>query len=312
MTDQLDAPLVVVNRWTRYGHDRAYVSSGEQQWGHRDLRTGDVVCGDPAHRAAVEAATEPLWRAARSTRYEPRHAEEPVTTGAGAAAPRTVPVTPLLPDHDLAGNRPGQGPREQARELRDAAPVRTVVERILGRRTDERAWRIGADAEEAVARRLDRLGPPWRVLHSVPVGERGSDIDHVVIGPGGVFTVNAKNHPDARVWVRGDAVTVNGRFQPYVRNSRYEATRAASMLTRRAGFDVQVRGVVAIMGMSGGFEVVDQPHDGSVAVVQRKRVADHLAAQPPVLDVAAIERIFAVARHAATWQPRHVGWSNAF
>ncbi|MDP9431276.1 MAG: NERD domain-containing protein [Actinomycetota bacterium] len=50
-------------------------------------------------------------------------------------------------------------------------------------KTDERAWRIGADGEKAVAARLAELGDRWRVLHAVPVGERGSDIDHVVIGP---------------------------------------------------------------------------------------------------------------------------------
>ncbi|MBO0901763.1 NERD domain-containing protein [Cellulomonas sp. zg-ZUI222] len=108
--------------------------------------------------------------------------------------------------------------------------------RVFDVRTEERAWRIGADGEEAVAAQITSLGPQWRVLHAVRVGQRDADIDHVVIGPAGVFTVNAKHHPHASVWVRGDTFMVNGRRVPYVRNSRHEAGRASRLLTEHAGF----------------------------------------------------------------------------
>jgi hypothetical protein len=91
--------------------------------------------------------------------------------------------------------------------------------------TDERAWRIGADGERKVADRLARLPQAWTVLHALPVGARGADIDHLVIGPGGVFTINTKHHPDARIWVGGDTFLVNGKRYPYVRNARHEAAR---------------------------------------------------------------------------------------
>ncbi len=60
--------------------------------------------------------------------------------------------------------------------------------------------------------------------------------------PGGVFTVNAKNHPDASVWVSGETFMVNGRRVPYVRNSRHEAQRATQLLTDAVGFPVFVTG----------------------------------------------------------------------
>lgn len=118
---------------------------------------------------------------------------------------------------------------------------------MLGVRTDERAWRIGADGEEKVAAQLAELSkkdPRWRALHAIPVGHRGSDIDHPFIGPGGIFTVNAKNHPGAKIWVGGNTFMVNGHRQPYIRNARYEADRAAKLLTAVCGFPVHVQGLI--------------------------------------------------------------------
>lgn len=231
---------LTLRRWTRYGHDRTYVQSSDgTRLGYRDNTTGTVVMEVEDRRADVLAALE------ESTPAAP--ALPPVTVL--ASPPPVVPVQYAPPKEpveprctDLAGRRPGQAVREQAVALRQAAPVRTLVARVLGVHTDERAYRIGADGEEAVAARLARLGPAWRVLHAVPVGRGDSDIGHVVIGPGGVFTVNAKHHPDANVWVGGNTFLVNGHRQPYVRNGRHEAQRASRLLTARTGFPVLVTG----------------------------------------------------------------------
>jgi hypothetical protein len=313
-TDHADlAPLIVVQRWKRYGHDRAYVKLGEQDLGYRDLKTGTVHCDRPELADTVSRATLALFdhvqSAAAAQAYVPRHGapqDTPPDEKPVPAPRRAEPAVELQPDRDLALNRPGQAVRQIATDLRDAAPVRSFIARMVGAKTDERAHRIGAEGEVEVARRLERLGPEWKVLHAVPVGDRGSDIDHVVIGPGGVFTVNAKNHPQANVWVAGDTVKVNGRNQPYVRNSRHEAGRAAKLLSAAAGFDVEVRAIVAIMGAHRGFTVKEQPRDGLVSVIARKQVDAHLRSMAAVLAVPSIERIYDVARHLSTWQPATV------
>lgn len=52
----------------------------------------------------------------------------------------------------------------------------------------------GAKGEEHVGALLDGLAHRgWRVLHDASLG-RG-DIDHIVIGPPGIFTVETKSHP---------------------------------------------------------------------------------------------------------------------
>ncbi len=53
----------------------------------------------------------------------------------------------------------------------------------------------GASGEEHVGSLLDSFcdGEAWSVLHDVSLG-RGN-VDHLVIGPGGLFTVETKSHP---------------------------------------------------------------------------------------------------------------------
>lgn len=104
-----------------------------------------------------------------------------------------------------------------------SVPRRSGVARVLGRSplsADSRPWYLGAIGELRVAERLAKLGPDWTVLHSVPIGERGSDIDHVVVGAAGVFTINTKLHEDARVWVGSKRLLVNGQKTDHLHNSR--------------------------------------------------------------------------------------------
>ncbi|MGH8963527.1 MAG: nuclease-related domain-containing protein [Jatrophihabitantaceae bacterium] len=152
-------------------------------------------------------------------------------------------------------------------------------------------------ARVEIARRLATLGAPWRVLHAVPIGDRA--VDHLVIGPAGVFTIDTKHHPGAKIVVRGDSVTVDGADQPYVATSRDQARQAAELLSARALFDVDVRALVAVFGAPGGFTVKAQAYDGVVNVLTRKEIVPHLWSSPEVLGAPSIERIYEVARELA-------------
>jgi hypothetical protein len=205
---------------------------------------------------------------------------------------------------DLAARRPGAQAREQANALRRAAPVRTFLARVLMVHTEERAWRIGADGEEKVGAQLDKLiqrDPRWRAVHAIEVGERGSDIDHLVIGPGGVYSLNAKHHPGAKVWVGGNTFMVNGHRQPYLRNSRHEAHRASKLLTAATGLPVTVTGVVVPIGAN---DVVIRQAPVDVAVIYRMGLVKWLQARPETLGPQAIEAVFEAARRSTTWRPR--------
>lgn len=205
---------------------------------------------------------------------------------------------------DLALHVPGQLAQAQAQIAREAAPARTFLGRLMRVHTDERAWRLGAAGEVHVAAQLDKLkrrDPRWRCLHAIPLGDNGADIDHLVIGPAGVFALNTKHHPNARIWVGGDVVMVNGVRQPYVRNSRREAARASRLLSSACGFSVVVKGLVVPVN-AADIRIKEAPSD--VRVVARRRLRRWLLRQPQRFDESTCAAIFEQARRSTTWRGR--------
>jgi hypothetical protein len=272
---------LVVKVWKRFGHDRSYVQTGSgQRVGYRDNITGEVVVEDESYRADMMRSL--------GLEYEPPAPAEPYAI-----------VIPQLA-RDLSGNTPGESARARAREERAAAPMRAILARVLGAHTDERAWRVGAKGEEVVGDELDKLRKHgWVVLHDVPVGARGANIDHVVIGPAGVFSVNAKYHWDVPVWVGKNTVKVNGHFQPYVQRSRHEAKRASRLLGLAVGHPVPTVGVVAIVSQFR--KVASQPPEGDVFVCGPREARERLAAMPALLPADEQTAIAQAARRSTTW-----------
>lgn len=297
---------VTVVRWKRFGHDRLYVNDDDgNRLGWADLNRHQVEVDRESDRELVEAAIRandawltPPGDPPTGLDHAPDGALGSTTSKAAEAGSVPTTATTEAAWVDLALNRPGQAAREQARHLRKEAPVRTLLCRLLGIHTDERAWRIGADGEQRVGRRLARLGDAWHVLHAVPVGTRGSDIDHIVIGPGGVFTINTKHHPDAQIWVGGETLMVNGTKVPYVRNARFEAERASRLLSAAAGVQVPVTGVIAVL--CERLTVRSAPHPG-VEVITANDLRRWIAAFGKSLSPEMVDRIYARARRSTTW-----------
>ena len=119
--------------------------------------------------------------------------------------------------------------------------------------------------------------------------------------PPWVFTLNAKNHPGAKIWIGGDTFMVNGQRQPYVRNSRFEARRAAKLRSAATGAPVVAVGVIVPVG-AADIRVKELPAD--VKVVNRTRLVGWLESMPPALPPERIDALFNAARRATTWQPR--------
>jgi hypothetical protein len=73
---------------------------------------------------------------------------------------------------------------------------------------DARNWQRGARGERRTARQLDRLSRHgWVIFHDLAVPGSRANVDHLVIGPAGVFLVDSKNWrgrlafaPDGTLW----------------------------------------------------------------------------------------------------------------
>jgi hypothetical protein len=142
-----------------------------------------------------------------------------------------------------------------------------------------RAWRRGAAGERRTARLLgpmERHG--WVVLHDLALPGSRANLDHLVIGPGGVFVIDSKQYrgrlqldPTGRLW--------HGRYPlaPMLRAVSFEADQAALVLTDP---DVVVVPIVAVHGaqVPWGKVVMD-----GVPVVAARRLPSMLGALPAVL-----------------------------
>ena len=285
---------LTVTRWKRYGHDRLYVSTADSE------RVGTSICrperSDWSCRLWRRPSTQLWWSTSASP---PRQA----LRRCGLCLARDVPKLAVACE-DLVRRVPGQQALAEAHTRRRQAPIASAVGRLFGVQTADRSWRVGANGEQKVGVELEKLrlrDPRSRILHSVPVGERGADIDHVVVGPGGVFTLNAKHHRDKKVVVQGEAVYVVGFRQPYVRNSRYEARRASHLLSAAVGFPVLVLGVIVPVNAK---DFIVKAHPKDVVVVNRRRVGQWLEGTYPVLPPRAIDVVFEAARRSTTWTAR--------
>lgn len=311
---------ITLHHWTRYGKEHVYANAPDgTRLGFLDVKTG-IVTLEPGADPRVDDALRG-WSATLVSASAPEPAVEPAphqrpdsepvllvdTVTPKAAAQEPISVEDDEPTWtDLADNRPGQGVRAEAEAAwvasKDRSKFLAYAGRMLNVHTDERAWRVGADGEEAIGARLNKLRDQgWRVLHSIPVGDRGSDIDHVLIGPGGVFTLNSKNHPGGKIWVAKYQMRVNGQVVPYLRNASHEATRASRLLSKATGMDVTVRSCIVVLTGTIVPEVKIKQMPDDVMVLDRMDVPRWFKKRPSSLPPEHIDAIFDAARRSTTW-----------
>ena len=190
---------------------------------------------------------------------------------------------------------------EQVVRLQDAAPQRSALARALGRSPltpEAQPWFAGAAGERAVGAELARLSEEWTAFHAVPVGRDESDIDHLLVGPGGVFAINTKCHKGKKVWVGAKTVLVEGQPQPSIRDSEFKASRVRGLLAEKA-LTAPVHAVVAVVGASK-FTVKQQPE--RVAVVESSTLLRSIRRRPPVVDSVTVSAIVEVFDRPETWR----------
>lgn len=149
-----------------------------------------------------------------------------------------------------------------------------------------RALRLGRDGERAVGQFLERLRESgYQVFHDV-VGS-GFNLDHVVIGPAGVFAVETKTlskpaRGQPKVIVDGQRILVDG-LEPGrdpVVQAKAQASWLRSLLAESTGRKFPVRSVIVFPGW-----YVEQDRDSrrEFWVLNPKALPNFLDNEPAVL-----------------------------
>ena len=153
--------------------------------------------GNAARFIAVQAAWERIGTPDARARYD-----------RGRLPDDTAPTwAPPRPDRERsrpaarAYGHPGGWRRERylallAEWVGRGAPIADPYDPVLVRRAPREIRHLLADAlaEEATARRLAQLGIGYTIWHDVAAGDSESKIDHLVLGPTGLFAIQSEDY----------------------------------------------------------------------------------------------------------------------
>jgi Nuclease-related domain len=292
---------LVVTRWQKYGHDRVYVreEDGRESLGYFDYKVGRLAL-NPMHEERTYEVMEVLRP------FMDPAVPEPVS--------ELTREAPLPEESDLPLYEPGYADESgEAHEGYEAIGARVanlrprgfqgfqgIAARLLGlgQRTEAGPWEGGAKSERIVDKQLGKLKlDGWQVLSSV-MKQSGADVDHLVIGPPGVFTINVKHHYGARVWVGEQVVDVDGEQHRYLPNSRHEANSAARILNNSVGLPIRVTPVLAFVGAAS---IDTNDSLGDVLIARGEEIDYVLRDLHSVYSVQERDRISGVARRAEVW-----------
>ncbi|MEV7131141.1 nuclease-related domain-containing protein [Streptomyces sp. NPDC093260] len=185
------------------------------------------------------------------------------------------------------------------RKIRELQP-NPVLRLIDGRRpgSDLRRWTDGLVGERLTGRQLSKLRRRgWFALHAIQ-WPSGADIDHLAIGPAGVFSINSKRHRGKTVWYGDTAVTVNGSPTRHIAVSHSEARRISRALSARCGVEVPVRPVISVVHAA---KLTVKGANPPVLVLAVERLGWVLSGLSPTLPPDQVAHIYSVARDARTW-----------
>jgi Nuclease-related domain len=157
-------------------------------------------------------------------------------------------------------------------------------------------WREGAEGEERTARELAKLDArAWHTSHDLE--DEYGNLDHVVVGPAGVFLLDSKSWSgriaiEEGVIVQRRSISPRNDFHSYrlARRMRGAAVSLRRRLAATTGLDQRVTAVVVIWG------AFDQgiAEDDQVVYISGERVAAWFTEQPPRLERRA-QNLFALA-----------------
>ncbi len=216
-------------------------------------------------------------------------------------APRTV--------RTLRVRIAGQRAMREVVEAQAGARPRTALERLLGIRALTPSARRAYDTalgDAVVGPMLEQLGPRWDVLHDVPVSPRDTDgvsrtIDHLVIGPAGVFAIRAVHCAGEDVVVDGAALVIGGVARDDLAELAASAAFAGHVLAPAAADGSEDLEVIPLLVAVEAARIVVRVEPEAVGVIGLSQVRRTLGQRRPRLGGEAAASISDLADRAETW-----------
>lgn len=262
-----------MTRWQEYGHNRLYVNEqgDRRSLGYYDCKSGKLQL-EPQHEGRAYEIVDLLWSFLAGLIPDSVHE---------LAHESLSPHASDLPRHRAHDPR--------ASHMSEPRPedYKSLKSRLLRQRTAPTPRQEGSRPkdERVVSKRLDVLKRDgWQTLSTV-VKRSGTDIDHLAIGPPGVFTINtAGSHDDVH--------------QAYLQSRLKAADAVARILTNATGLTVKVTPVLVFVGTASNSAVASH---ADVLMTHAELIDQTLLDLPAVYSIQERAGIYAVARRAETW-----------
>jgi hypothetical protein len=203
----------------------------------------------------------------------------------------------------FADNLPGQTSIVELLDAQSSLAPRAIAARMFGvtpLSVETRALYQAAVGEIRVGEALEAMGEGWEVIHALPVDSENSDIDHLAIGPSGVYIIATRNHSRQVVWASQRTLMVGGIRFPDIRNMEYEMGRVERLLSTAIGRAVEVSGILAVVDPKS--LTVRQKHR-DVEVLAADQLESFLTMRRRVLSPEDVRELAAAASKPETWHP---------
>lgn len=181
-------------------------------------------------------------------------------------------------------------------DLQSSIPRKSFFARLFGRPSVPRSLRTQyrvARGDVAVIDVLTQLGPDWLVRTCEPAG--GSGIEHIVVGPAGIFCMVVRHQLGGAIWIDGGVLLADGERQSHLRDAEFSAVRLTQVMSDAVGSRVDVTPCLVLLG-TRSVTVAKPPK--RVAVMTSRDIRTWLKGMPAVVPKSELDVIRAsVATH---------------
>jgi hypothetical protein len=107
----------------------------------------------------------------------------------------------------------------------------------------------GRKGEGAIWYKLKRFNDSYSIFQDLKIGENLGNIDFVIVGPGGIYTLEVKSH-SGKIGFDGEKLTHNGKpfEKDFLKQAKSEALQVHDFLKEKPNLDIFVKPVIVFSG----------------------------------------------------------------